>query len=94
MAENEWLHPVERNEREQEVRFLCALLGPERVAAIAAVYAAEETQRLAEAPARGRAFVEAFRRVVDPVGCPACGLMAGCCPQYPNCPAGAEKSNV
>lgn len=31
--------------REWEVRQLCALLGPERVAAIAAAFAAEEMQR-------------------------------------------------
>ena len=26
----------------------------------------------------------------DPIGCPACGAMAGCCSKYPNCPGNPD----
>lgn len=34
-------------------------------------------------------IVEAKELLDDPPGCPGCGLMAGCCNKYPNCPGGA-----
>lgn len=27
----------------------------------------------------------------EPEGCPACGAIAGCCSNYPNCPGGARS---
>ena len=44
---------------------------------------------------------EEFKRWVnalpdDPVGCIACGAIAGCCKDYPNCPGNPEwnRNNI
>ena len=36
-------------------------------------------------------WLRKFDDIEEPSGCPACGLIAGCCQNYPDCPGGQEK---
>lgn len=38
--------------------------------------------------APSREWLERMRDFGDPPACPGCGLMAGCCYNFPNCPGG------
>ena len=33
-------------------------------------------------------WLDKFKDIDEPSGCPACGAIAGCCNDYPNCPGG------
>ncbi len=36
-------------------------------------------------------WLKKFDDIEEPSGCPACGLIAGCCQNYPDCPGGQEQ---
>jgi hypothetical protein len=41
-----------------------------------------------------REWMKKFDDVPEPAGCPACGLIAGCCSLYPNCPGNPDFSTA
>lgn len=38
-------------------------------------------------------WLRKFDDIEEPSGCPACGLIAGCCQNYPDCPGGEEQKH-